>query len=144
MVHYFLWCPLFPHKKWLQIHNCYLWLATIDINTEKTKKRRQNLRGWKQSDASLPGVHLKPGLQLAGFGSISSLQHFSSLGLNHFDWQLAHLAAVIHGLQDNKKRICVIQRSQQTTAKSAAATNRVLCCIFIQNAQTVTVKCFSY
>lgn len=109
-------------------------LAANDQNehreNEKAEKR-QNLSGWKQSDAFLPRVHLKPGLQLAGFGSISSLQHFSSLGLNHFDRQLAHLAALIHGLQDNKKRSCVIQRSQQTTttAKSAAVTDKVLSCI---------------
>ncbi|KAF3851429.1 hypothetical protein F7725_013201, partial [Dissostichus mawsoni] len=55
-----------------------------------------------ESASSSPRVHLEPGLQLAGFGSIRSLQNFPGLRLNHFDRQLTRLAAIVHGLQEQQ------------------------------------------
>lgn len=88
----------------VQLHT-YIWKEKN--NGKKCKLQsatlmETNRRSWLKCIFS-PRIHLQPGLQLTRLGGVRSLQNFPGFCLNHFDWQVTHLAALIHGLQDIMK-----------------------------------------
>lgn len=84
----------------------------LHIVHEKVKCGSTGWTAYTQYYTFSPRVHLKPGLQLTRFGGIRSLQNLPRFSLNHFDRQVTHLAALVHGLQDIMK--CKVHYMQFT------------------------------
>lgn len=56
------------------------------------------------SQFASPRVHLQPGLQLSGFGSIYSCQDVPTVYMDDLHWQVAHLTCLIQRLQGRWRR----------------------------------------
>lgn len=95
-----------------QLHT-YIWKEQSKVNKCKLQNviLIQTNRRFKCTFS--PRIHLQPGLQLTRLGGIRSLQNFPGFRLNHFDRQITHLAALIHGLQDIMN-VKLIMRSSLT------------------------------
>ena len=50
-----------------------------------------------------PGVHLQPGLQLAGLGGVDSRQDVAALDVDDLHRQVAHLTALIQRLNEGQR-----------------------------------------